>query len=317
MRIAIVGAGALGGVYAVHLSRVAKVTLVVRDLARAPKSFAVEKIIGGDRARLDAPTCSTTVPDDLDAILLCVRGDQVNDDLLRTLAAAHAAPSSIVVALTPLLPKTCARAAEVLGDRLVVGMPGVVAYEPDASTPSARSIRYWTPRVSPTELDERPKTDPHAETIEQLREVLVTSGLPASVRAHVATTNAATTIAFFPLLLGIQAAGGSMMTMIDDRKLLELSLDASKESRALSKTVGDLAGFSGLLLSFAGPFTVRAGIKLAKSRSPESITFLDRHFGTKLVDQNRVLFEEIVGLGRDRGVSMESLRKLAERAGVL
>jgi hypothetical protein len=315
MRIAVVGAGALGGIYALHLSRVAKVALVVRDLARAPKSIAAEKIIGGDRAQLEAPACSTTVPEDADAILLCVRGDQVNDALLRTLATAPAAAGSIVVALTPLLPQTCDHAKQVLGDRLVVGMPGVVAYEPDDSTSAARRIRYWTPRVSPTELDERASAnDPRAATIGHLREALVASGLPAMVRKNVASTNAATTIAFFPLLLGIQAAGGSMMAMIEDGALLKLSLDASKESRALAKTVGDLAGFSGLLLSFAGPFTVRAGIKLARSRSPESITFLDKHFGTKLVDQNRVLFEEITRLGAERGVSMDSLRKLASLA---
>lgn len=319
MRIAVVGAGALGTVYALRLSFVAQVTLVVRDLARAPKRIRAEKVTSPGPAAdaFDAPPVSMSVPEDAEVVLLCVRADQVRDDLLQSLA--HGGPARrIVVALTPLLPKTCERTKQALGARLVVGMPGVVAYEPDVELHrgAERRVRYWTPRVSPTALDARPKDDPRARVIDELRETLVAARLPCEVQPNVASTNAATTIAFFPLVLAIQAAGDSMSRLIDDGALLKLALDAVKESRALAKTVGHLARFSGLLLSFAGPFTVRAGVKLARARTPESLTFLERHFGSKLVDQNRAMMEEIEELARERGVAVDALRRLAEKAGV-
>lgn len=318
MRIAIVGAGALGSVYALKLSHVAQVSIVVREMSRAPKRILAVRASGPapNADALDAPNVVTTVPDDADAVLLCVRGDQVSDELLQSLAKAGPA-RRIVVTLTPLLPHTRARAQAVLGDRLVVGMPGVVAYEPDApSTPSERHVRYWTPRVSPTMLDARAGDDPHAQTIDELRQTLVASGLPSEVQPDVATTNAATTIAFLPILLGIQAAGGSIDRLLDDGALLKLSLEASKESKALAKTIGELAGFSGLLLSFAGTFTVRAGIKLARARAPESIVFLEKHFGGKLVEQNRGMMREIDALANEKGVRIDALRRLAQQAGV-
>lgn len=313
MKIAVVGAGALGSVYALRLSHVTQVSLVVRDLARAPKRIMADKVMGPGPTSdaLDAPIAATEVPGDAEAVLLCVRADQATDDLLRKIA--REAPNAIVVALTPLLPKTCTRAKAVLGDRLVVGMPGVVAYEPDTDAGSERRIRYWTPRMAPTMLDARASNDPRAATVDALKRDLVSAGLSCEVQPKVATTNAATTIAFFPLVLAIGAAGDSMQRLIDDSALLKLALEAIKECRALAKTIGNLAGFSGVLLSFAGPFTVRAGVKLARSRTPESLTFLERHFGSKLEEQNRAMMAEIEELARERRVAIGALQRLASK----
>ena len=318
MRIAIVGAGALGSIYALKLAHVAQVTLVVRDVARAPKRILAERASGAgptSDAR-DAPPASLHVPDDADAVLVAVRADQLGDALLASLASGGP-PRRVVVTLTPLLPNTLARARAALGERLVVGMPGVVAYEPDAEPALAdRHVRYWTPRVSPTTLDARPADDPRAQTIGDLAEALVAAGLPAELQPDVARTNPATTIAFFPLLLAIQAAGSSIDALLDDGALLRLALDAAKETRALAKTVGELAGFSRLLLSFAGTFTVRAGMKLVRARSPEALTFLERHFGTKLASQNRAMLDEIFALAQERGAEIDALTRLAHRAGL-
>ena len=67
-------------------------------------------------------------------------------------------------------------------------------------------------------------------------------------------------------------------------------------------------------MSFAGPFTVRAGIKLARSRYPESLVFLEHHFGTKLAAQNQSLFEEISKLAQEKGIAIDFLTRLAEKA---
>jgi hypothetical protein len=318
MRIAVVGAGALGCTYALKLSHVAQVVLVVRDLAHAPKEIVAERANdNGPTIDGTSPPAVTAVPDDVDAVLVAVRVDQLDDALLDALA--RGGPTHrIVVMLTPLLPSVYERVVTKLGDRLVVAMPGVVAYEPDHDPatphPSRRRIRYWTPKASPTQLDARAPGDPSAPIIADLAQTLVAAGLPAEVKGGVRTTNPATTIAFFPLLLGIQAAGGSIARLLDDGALLKLSLGASKETRALAKTVGELAGFAGLLLSFAGPFTIRAGMKLVRGRAPESLVFLEKHFGQKLAGQNVAMLHAIEALARERGVAMPSLQRLAEQA---
>jgi ketopantoate reductase len=320
MRIAVVGAGALGCTYALKLSHVAQVLLVVRDLGHAPKHLVAERAnANGPTIEGEAPRSVTSVPDDVDAVLVAVRVDQLDDALLESLAYGGP-PHRIVVMLTPLLPAVHERVAAKLGDRLVVAMPGVVAYEPDRIVgeppESRRRIRYWTPKASPTQLDARPESDPRASMIADLAQTFVAAGLPAEVKPDVRTTNPATTIAFFPLLLGIQAAGGSIAKLLDDGALLRLSLDAAKETRALAKTIGELAGFAGLLLSFAGPFTIRAGIKLVRGRAPESLVFLEKHFGGKLVGQNVAMFEAIKELARQRGMPIHSLERLAGKAEV-
>jgi hypothetical protein len=311
MKIAVVGAGALGCTYAVRLSRVAEVTLVVRDLSRAPRHISLQRV-GGALDELDAPKTSLEVPGDVDAIFVTVRVEQLGDELLDRLARGGDAP---VVILTPLLPPHYARARTRLGDRLVVGMPGVVAYEPDPKE-GERRIRYWTPSVSPTALDDRPPRDPRRARLLALRETLVSAGFPCEVARNVKTTNPATTIAFFPILLALQAAGGSFTQLIGDHALLKLALEAGREARALSRTVGELARFSSIFLSFASPFTVRAGIKLAKSRAPESIVFLEKHFGTKLEPQHQAMLSMILELAQERGTPVDALRRLARAAGL-
>jgi ketopantoate reductase len=317
MKIAVLGVGALGSVYALRLSHVAPVTLVVRSLERAPQIIHGEKLVGaapnGD-ART-SPPAMTTIPEDADVVLVTVRVDQLEGALAETLATAAGPSDRIVVVLTPLLPQRLVDMRAALGDRLVVGMPGVISYEPDPeATPTERRVRYWTPRSSPTVLEDRAEGDPRREKIHALCEAMRAAQLPCELSRTVAGTNAATTIAFFPILTGIAAAGGSIERMLEEKRLLELGLAASKETRALAKYVGELPSWASLFFGFMSPWTVRAGIKLGRSRAPESITFLEKHFGTKLVGQNAAIFREIEALAAERGLKIDALRTLAEKA---
>ncbi len=316
MRIAIVGVGALGSIYALRLSQVAQVVLVVRDLARAPHVIYGERLTAHLPTvdALDGPTASLEVPDDCDAVLVAVRVDQLTDSLLQSLAGSGPA-HRIVVMLTPLLPSHFARATEALGDRLVVAMPGVVAYQPDDGTPpTERRIRYWTPRASPTLLGARPDDDPRQAIILALEECMNAAGLPCAVAPNVHTTNPATTVAFFPLILAIEAAGGSIQSLIDDDALLRLGIAATKETRALGRSIGELASFSSVFLSFASPFTLRAGVRIARRRSPEALSFLEKHFGTKLRGQNADMARLIGELAVEKQVPIPALVRLEAAA---
>jgi ketopantoate reductase len=318
MEIAVVGIGALGTVYALRLSHVAPVTLVVRALGDAPQTLHGDRL-GGPTPHGDtrsAPPSATVVPASADVVLLAVRVDQLTEELLASIAKVDGPADRIVVVLAPLLPPTLARVREILGDQLVVSMPGVVAYEPEADAPkSERRVRYWLPRVAPTILEERAEGDPRRAKIHDLAEILRKAGLGAEVQPGVAGLNAATTIAFFPILTGIAASGGSVDRMLADDALLKLGLSATKESRALAKTVGGLPSFASLFFGFMSPWTARAGIKLGRSRAPEAIVFLEKHFGQKLKGQNAAIFRDIEQLARERGIVVDSLRKLATAAG--
>lgn len=318
MKIAVVGVGALGSVYALRLSHVAQVVLVVRDLDRAPQILHGERASGpaphGDA--LTSPPTALSVPEDSEVVLVAVRVEQLDDALLDALA--RGGPSDrIVVVLAPLLPPRYQRVRAKLGDRLVAAMPGVVAYEPDPDpTPKERRVRYWTPKVAPTVLEDRAEGDPRRAKVRAFAEVLRSAGLPADVSASVRATNAATTIAFFPILTGIAAGGGSIERMLEDDALMKLGLAATKEAKALAKRVGDLPSWASLFLSFASQFTVRAGIKLGRAKSPESISFLEKHYGSKLSTQNQVMLDDLRTLAREQGVRIEAIEALSRRAGL-
>lgn len=310
MQLAIVGVGALGSVYGARLAHAGQVVFVVRNLDRAPRLIHIDRINGGapHGDSLDAPASSLAIPEGTDTVLVTVRVDQLDDALLDKLAR-ETAPSALVVVLAPLLPLSYRRAKEKLGDRLVAAMPGVIAYEPDPSaTPHERRVRYWTPKTSPTLLEDRgPRVRELAETMRRV-------GLPADVSAQVPSVNAATTIAFFPILTGIAAAGGSIERMMNDDTIMKLGFASTKETRALAKTVGELPSWAALFFKFASPFTARAGVKLGQSRAPEAFVFLEKHFGQKLAAQNVAIFREIEQLAAERGIAIDNLRKLVARA---
>jgi 2-dehydropantoate 2-reductase len=317
MNIAIVGAGALGSVYALGLAHVTPVTLVVRDRARAPQRILAEKIggKGPSVATLEDPRIDVRVPDDAEVVLVAVRHEQLSDELFASLASARDA--RVVVTLTPVLPPLWGRVQTQLSDRWVPARSGVAAYEPDLDPPvNERRLRFWTPHASPTLLEERAASDPRRDTVHALARLLTEGGIPAQVQPAVRNLNAATTVAFFPILLAIEAAGGSIASLLAEDGLLRLALEAGKEARALARAVGPLPSFASAFFSFASPFTVRTGLRIARKRYPEAILFLERHFGSKLHTQNESLMSAIEAMAADHRSTIDSIRRLAERARV-
>lgn len=293
MNITVVGAGALGAVYGTKLSHAARVVFVVRDLARAPRLIHVERVNGppphGDG--IDAPTMATEIPGDTDFILCAVRGDQLDDALINKLAAARKPVLMLAPILHPISLST------------IPAMSGVIAYEPD-ETPHERRVRFWTPKSSPTLVAGAP------EFVELLNHV----GIPAEVSSRAAAHQITVTLAFFPILLGIAAAGGSIDRMANDKQIMKLGFAASKETRALAKTVGELPAWANTFFKFASPLTAKIGINLGKSKAPEAFVYLEKHFGSKLRGQNEALFRDISALAAEKGIAIDALRELMTRA---
>jgi hypothetical protein len=303
MNVAIVGAGALGRVYAVTLAERAKigVTLVVRP--------GREKSVGPVRIeRVDAdhavetwqePVTSSSVPPDADAVLVTVRAEQLDASLDRLLEGT----SAPVVVLTPMMPDDFERLSARYGARVRAGMAGAVAYVNDAG-----ACRYWLPRMAATLVDQA-KGEPESTALVELVHALASAGMSARFELGVHELNPATTVSITPAAMGLDAAGG-IDPLLDDSELLRLTLDAIAEGVELGKRIGKSAGWLSLLMPFVGKRMLRVGVSLARKRWPESLSYVEVHFGRKLHAQNVAMGKAIVELAKKKRTSHDALESL-------
>jgi 2-dehydropantoate 2-reductase len=304
MHVTIVGAGVLGRVYGVRLAAAGEsVTFIVRpERAAETGGFVIEQVNGARRRDvLERPVRATAIPASTQAVVLTVRFDQLaaaDSPLIATLREAPAAP---LVVLTPMLPKERAAAERALGRRLTAAMPGAAGYLDERDV-----VRYWQTAVAPTLVDA--VDDP---AIDALLFRLGKAGLPAHRERDVAGLNAATTIAFFPLVAAIDAGGG-IDALLADKELLATVIDAAHESAALGQKVGKVASWAHVLTRFVGPYTLKPGVTLARRLVPETVRFAEAHFGPKLHGQHLAMGEAVLALGLDHGVPMDAVAKLMD-----
>jgi hypothetical protein len=230
-----------------------------------------------------------------------VRVEQLDPALDAVLAATGDVP---LVTLTPLLPHDLDALQAAHGARVRVAMPGVVSYVTREGV-----CRYWLPRVAPTLVDATP---PIEDAVRELVSRLATAGFGGKLEAGVRDTNPATTIAFIPLAMGVDAGGG-VDALLADRALLRTALAAVAEGLELAGRIGKTPGWVGLLTRFAGPTSLKVGIALAKARYPEALAYVEEHFGRKLHAQNVAMARGIVELAEAKGSRSEALRALLGR----
>lgn len=307
MRVAIVGAGALGSVYGARLATFGACDVSVVARSPAPPGVArLERVEDGEVLRWQVPARVTAAPADADVVLAFVRYEQ-----LATLPARIPAGRAPVVVMTPMMPQDHALLAAALPGRVRTGMPSVVSYQNDAG-----AIRYWLPRVATT-LVEQAEEGPASSSSStsgaeaELVKRLARAEIHAKLAKDVLERNVATTVSFIPLAMALDAAGG-IDAVMGDEALLGLALDAADEGRELGKTVGKAEAWASTLLRFVGPMTLKVGIGLARARAPEAVQYVEQHFGRKLHAQNVAMAEKIVDLAVQKGTRHEALAKLLE-----
>jgi ketopantoate reductase len=308
MRIAIVGAGALGRAYGVRLALAGEdVRFVVRPArAAAPEPFVLEQLSGDkEHHTLERPRLVTSVPEDIDLVVIAVHLDHVveaaaPEGSTRVADLLAAAPNVPIVTLTPLFPSQLAALEAASGKAIFAGIPGVAGHIDERGT-----LRYWVPRSAMTFFDARAAHTP----VEELARRLTRAGIPTQLAADVGSLNAATTIAFFPFTAALGIAG-SVDGVLASKEIIHAVIEAAKECDVLAKKVGRVASWAQLLGRFIGPFTLKPGIALARRIAPEAVRFVEAHFGSKLTAQHAVIGASILELGRERGVPMPELAKL-------
>jgi ketopantoate reductase len=298
MRVAIVGAGALGTVYAAHLAcrAACEVDLVARPAPRTV--LRVIRVGDGDTIEWPSNERLDHVPRTADVIMACVRYEQL--DTIVDRVAGSAAP---VVVMTPMMPQDHARLSTAMPRRIVAAMPGVLAYESGPST-----FRYWLPRPATTLIETRPPGGAEGELALRLE----SAGIRTRLEPGVLGRSVATTVSFVPIAMAIDAGGG-IDALLADGALLALAVDATDEGRKLGRSLGEVEAWASMLLRFVRPFVLKVGVGLARSRFPEGVTYVETHFGRKLHTQNVLMAQRMVQLATQQETPRAALERLLAR----
>jgi 2-dehydropantoate 2-reductase len=179
-----------------------------------------------------------------------------------------------------------------------------------ASSDATHVVRYWSFAAAPTLFERNGRRG--ARAIELIVAALNRSALPARLSDDVRRRNPATTIAFFPISVGVSRSGG-IAALLREETRLALTAQAVRETLVLARKLGPIeapAAFAGRLI---GPRTLRAALLLSRWALPQVTRFVDSHFGTKLSEQHQSLGAEILELGRRHALPLPALSELLDQ----
>lgn len=308
MHVTVVGAGALGRVYGVRLEAAGtQVSFLVRPQRAAENSsFVIEQVNASERRdTVERPHRVTEIPPHTSLVLVAVRFDQIAGEELGTLLGT--APRVPIAVLTPMLPKQHRALRHASGRSIIAAMPSVSGYLDERGV-----VRYWVVRLASTLFDEPIGRENDRLILEEIARRLTNAGIGTHLERDVATLNAATTVSFFPLIASIDLGRG-IDGVLADKELFTMVLDAARESEALAHKLGRVASWAGMLTRFVGPYTIKPGISLGRKLFPETLRFVEAHFGPKLHDQHVAMGDAILELGREHGVPMPKFEELIQK----
>lgn len=303
MHVAVYGAGALGCVYGVRLAARTSTTVsfVVRAHRVAERTPLVIERVGEEKAEtIDEPRRVAAIPDDADVVLLAVG----TEDLEAIRPVLEASPAPIVV-LTPMMPREWRAMKDAFGDRVHAAMPNVVSYVNEE-----RRIRYWL-APAPNRIDE-PRASASGDIVRELARTLGAAGLRTHLEMGVHEKNPATTVCFVPLGMGVAIAGG-LEALAKNDVVLDLCRRACREGAALAQRIGRPETMAQLASIVASQLALRAIVGWLSWRSPETLHYVDVHFGRKLVDQHRRMADAMVELAAEKSVPHEAIAEVARR----
>jgi 2-dehydropantoate 2-reductase len=307
MRAVVVGAGAVGQVYAEALKAGgAEVAFKVRNPGKVTRPFRLYPLRGDRTPRtFDVPVFGTDeevaafAPD---LVLITVPSDALHGDWLGKLLAATG--SATVVTLTPGLEDLARIRAAKPGVELTQGIIALIAYQAPlpGETYDPPGIAYYVPPATAM-----PFEGPAAERI---AEVLTKGGLKSAARTGLATQTAYGAAAMGIYVTALRAAGWKFAGL--DRELMRLAGDALSEANAVvAAKTGQRRPFS---LGLVGNWSVSAMLWAGQKILPLPLeTYIGVHF-TKVGEQTKQSLEGLAEAGEARSIPVPSLRTLIGRA---
>lgn len=320
MHVVIVGAGAVGQVYGLHLQRGGvRVSFLVKDKyaeqVRAGFSLWHLPTFGEpERVRLEDVGCFTApdqwADDPPDQLWLAIPSTALEGDWLApTLAAAG---DALVVSLTPGLHDRDLLLAHVPEERLVQGLISLVAYSaplPGETRFAEPGLAYWVPPVM-----KAPHSGPRAGEVTGL---LNAGGMGASVTADVAAETALLT-GLFQALIGALEASGWRFEALGRAGVADEAIRAARQAVAAAAADQALSvpGWVGLLR----PWMLRMVLRMAPTVVPLPLEiYLQAHF-SKVGAQTRDMLDTYLQVAREHGLvasDLDAVRgRLAATAGV-
>jgi hypothetical protein len=319
MRALVVGAGAVGQVFARHLAAGgAEVTFLVRE------KYAAECRAGFTMYPLNRPRRLRTVPVRFegaavvthDSEVAAARWDQVyvtvSSAALRGPwfeALARSIGDATLVLLQPGPDDRDYALAHVPAERLVQGVISLVSYAaplPGETRFAEPGMAYWFPLRAPS-----PFSGPAARR-DAVVSALKRGGQPAAKHPDVSRVVDFPNAGTMPLLLHLEASGWSFARALhEDRRGLDGALDAGRQAMTIVARRSRRSVPLALRLGLRG-VTLRVGAALARFVVPFDLeTYVRAHF-TKVADQTRMIVARFVELGRELGLPVDRLVAMLE-----
>ena len=309
-RILLVGAGAVGQVYARHLQRGgATVSFFVRPRYREELEHGVwmwPLNQGRQAIRFEAfevlSSLTEVAASTWDQVWLCVSSPALRQgDWLDGLIAAIG--DATLVTLQPGLEDRALLLARLPAERLVSGMITFIAWA--APLPgeqlSPPGIMVWVPPLSPSPFSGDPAR------VEAIVNRLRSGGLAAREVADVAANTAIGSGVLLPFIASLETAGWTFAGFRAGGASA-MAVAAIREAVAVSAAYHAVKPPFGLRL--LAPWMLRLASRLVPRVAPFDVeTYLRYHF-TKVGDQTRAGLETWISEGARRGLSVEALRRL-------
>jgi len=316
LNILIVGAGAVGQTYGLHLHRAGhKVTFLVRDrVAREIRKFptlslhrlrllrAPQPVRFQDFAVLgDSEALTQHV---FDQVWLCVSSTALaKGDWLPALVRSQ--PKATIVTLQPGL-----RDGDVVGKlcgeaRLVIGMISLVAYQAplEAEVPHP-GVAYLLPPGAPS-----PFSGAEPARVDAVVRALVDGGCPAKRVADAKAPASFASALMMPHLLALQGAGWSLGA-VRHGSWLDRAAAASRDATAAVSAHLHVPPPLGRLA--ARPVLIATAVGLGTKLAPFPLEAYLRYHFTKTLDQTHAMVNTYVEVRHQHGLEMRDLEALRD-----
>lgn len=315
--VLIVGAGAVGLTYGVHLSRAgAKTCYFVRakyvEQTSQPQSLLELGFMCSPKERTFTPDLVISELEQVkaqpwDYVILTVSSTALRGGDWFERFAGALNPESLVVMLQPGVEDRQFVARYVDPSRIIQGMIGFLAYEgPLQGERDAREgLRYWLPPGSPSLLSAEGSDD---VALAKLIKLLRSGGFDVKKPSMAADKQAAfLTAMMMSQIVALEVEGWSFEALRRS-ELMTLGLAAGKEAAKIMERHLDCRAPSPINL--ISPTALSLGTRVAPKLAPLPLeAFFKKHF-SKVGDQTMDLMQDYIRLAKEQGASHDAIDKL-------